>query len=199
MRFLFWKIIRSVPKPTKTALIPTAPDSPKAPLGVMSRIMRALLAIPAALWLFIEDWLWEAMLSLTSALAKLPPIRWVESQIAKLPPYAALIAFLIPVAVLLPFKLAAFWLIAHGNSVLGAIVFVAAKIIGTAFLARIFALTKNALMKIVWFARAYVALQVWKQRIYAYVRALPLYHATRSRMRALRRQFKIWWQRMKAQ
>jgi hypothetical protein len=161
--------------------------------------MRALLAMPVALWLFIEEWLWEAMLSLTSVLAKLPPIRWVESQIAELSPYAALIAFLIPVAVLLPFKLAAFWLIAHGNSVLGAIVFVAAKIMGTALLARIFALTKNALMKIAWFARAYVALQVWKQRIYAYVRVLPLYHATRFRMRALRRQFKIWWQRLRAQ
>ncbi len=161
--------------------------------------MRALLAIPAALWLFIEEWLWEAMLSLTSVLAKLPPVRWVESQIGRLPPYAALVAFLIPVAVLLPFKLVAFWLIAHGNSMLGAIVFVVAKIIGTAFLARIFALTKGALMTIAWFARAHNALQAWKQRIYAYVRALPLYRVMRSRVRVFKRQIKIWWQRLRAQ
>ncbi len=198
------KLTKSAPNstvpesPNAPPYSPKPPNQPKAPIGIVSRIIRALLAIPAALWLFVEEWLWDAMLSLTSALAKLPLIRWVESQIVKLPPYAALIAFLIPVAVLLPFKLAAFWLIAHGNSVLGAIVFVVAKIIGTAFLARIFALTKAALMTIAWFARAYEVLQAWKQRIYAYVRALPLYQAMRFRMRALKRQFKMWWQRMRA-
>lgn len=181
---------------------PTSPSS--SPL--LSRMGRALLAIPAAIWLFIEEWLWDAMLACTSALAKLPPIRWAESQIAKLPPYAALVAFLIPVAVLLPFKLVAFWLIAHGKSVLGTIVFIVAKIIGTAFLARIFALTKPALMTIGWFARAYTAIHAWKQRLYVYVSALPLYQAMRSQMHALKvrargriGQLKRWWQRPKRQ
>jgi hypothetical protein len=53
---------------------------------------------------------------------------------------------LIPAAILLPFKFAAFWLIAKGHAVFGAMVFVIAKIIGTAFLARIVALTKPTLL-----------------------------------------------------
>ncbi len=175
------------PRPTPASPAPT----------LLRRIGRALLAIPAALWLFVEEWLWDAMLALTSALSKLPPIRWVESQIAKLPAYAALIAFLIPMAVLLPFKLAAFWLIAHGKSVLGTAVFIVAKIIGTAFLARIFALTKPALMTIGWFARSYTAIIAWKQRLYTYVRELPLYQTIRQRTSALKRQVKSWWLRSK--
>lgn len=169
----------------------------KSPPSFLRRVGRALLAIPAALWLFVEEWLWDAMLALTSALSKLPPVRWVESQIAKLPAYAALIAFLIPVAILLPFKLAAFWLIAHGKGVLGMVVFIVAKIIGTAFLARIFTLTKPALMTIAWFARSYTAITSWKLRLYDYVRTLPVYQAIRLRATTLRRQVKTWWLRFK--
>jgi hypothetical protein len=170
---------------------------PKSPPSFLRRMGRAVLAIPAALWIFVEEWLWDRMLALTSALSKLPPVRWVESQIAKLPAYAALIAFLIPVAILLPFKLAAFWLIAHGKGVLGMVVFIVAKIIGTAFLARIFTLTKPALMTIAWFARLYTAITSWKLRLYDYVRTLPIYRAIRHRATTLRRQAKSWWLRFK--
>ena len=177
--------------------MPVPPTLPKPAPTLLRRIGRALLAIPAALWLFVEEWFWDAMLALTTAFSKLPPVRWLESQIAKLPAYAALIAFLLPVAILLPFKLAAFWLIAHGKSVLGMIVFIVAKIIGTAFLARIFTLTKPALMTIAWFARSYTAITSWKLRLYDYVRALPVYRAIQQRATTLRRQVKSWWLRFK--
>ena len=120
-------------------------------------------------------------------------MRWVENQLAKLPPYAALVAFVIPAAVLLPFKLAAFWLIAHGQAFLGGMVFIIAKIIGTAFLARIFSLTKNALMTIGWFALAYNTVMDWKQRIYAYVRAIPAYQWFRAMLSEAKARIKAWW------
>jgi hypothetical protein len=179
-------------KQTKKSL-----PSPKPPVSIMRRIGRALVAIPLALWIFIEEWLWDSLLALTSALAKLPPIRWIENRIARLPAYLALIAFVIPIAVLLPFKLAAFWLIAQGKGVLGAIVFIVAKIIGTVFLARIFTLTKPALMTISWFARSYTAVMAWKLMLYDYVRALPVYQAIRKRAAALKLQIKHWWLRVR--
>ena len=166
-------------------------------MSPLRRIGRALLAIPVALWIFVEEWLWDYLLAVASTLARLPPIHWVETRIAKLPAYLALIAFLIPVAILLPFKLAAFWLIAHGKGLLGTIVFIAAKIVGTAFLARIFTLTKPALMTIGWFARSYTAITLWKLRLYEYVNALPVYQAIRQRLAALRRHVKSWWLRLK--
>ena len=166
-------------------------DTP--PKSLLRRILRGLVTIPLALWIFLEEWVWDEMLAFMSWLGKLPPIHWVETQLAKLPPYAAFIAFVIPGAILLPFKLAAFWLIAHGHGMYGLWVFIIAKVIGTAFLARIFSLTKPALLTIGWFNRAYLAITGWKERLYAYVRALPAYQRIRELARATKLAIKDWW------
>ncbi|MEP7155201.1 MAG: hypothetical protein ABI905_05480 [Betaproteobacteria bacterium] len=159
------------------------------------RLLRSLITIPLALWVFLEEWVWDFVLAATAWLAKLPPIRWLENVVSKLPPYAAMFVFLVPAALLLPFKLAAFWLIAHGHGVFGLQVFIVAKLLGTALLARIFSLTKNALLTIGWFAKLYFAFTAWKERLYAYVRALPAYQAMRERAQAIKAGVKSWWQR----
>ena len=161
--------------------------------GTLRRIGRSLVTIPLAIWVFLEEWVWDEMLAFMAWLGKLPPVHWVETQISKLPPYAALIAFVIPAAILLPFKLIAFWLIAHGHAIYGFWVFVVAKIIGTAFLARIFSLTKPALLTIDWFRRGYLAISRWKERLYAYVRALPVYQRIRERVKLAKLQIKAFW------
>lgn len=158
-------------------------------------MISAIFAIPLALWVFVEEWLWDGMLRVMRWVAKLPPIAWAESLIGRLPPYAALIAFLIPAAILLPFKLVALWLLAHGQKTLGVFVFIAAKIIGTAFLARIFSLTKPALMSIGWFARSYLAFTSWKDRLYAYVRATPAYRLAKVSVRWMRTQARGIWRK----
>ncbi len=160
------------------------------------RLLRSLLTIPLALWIFLEEWVWDGMLACMAWVGRLPPVHWAETRIAKLPPYAALIAFVIPGAILLPFKLAAFWLIAHGHGTNGVGVFVIAKIIGTAFLARIFSLTKPALLTIGWFNRTYLAITRWKERLYAYVRALPAYQRIREAARGLKLAIKTRWRDM---
>lgn len=171
-----------------------APDGDESILTRWPRkLWRSLLAVPLALWIFFEEWIWVHVLNVVTWVAKLPPIRWAESFIAKLPPYVALIAFVIPAIVLLPFKLVALWLIAHGHAVYGVCVFIIAKLIGTAFLARIFMLTKPALMTIGWFARAYNAFIGWKTRLYDYVRALPVYLRLRAWVREMRATVKAWW------
>lgn len=163
------------------------------PKKILHRLFRSLFSIPLAIWIFLEEWVWDVMLAFMAWVGKLPPVHWVETQVAKLPPYAALIAFIIPGAILLPFKLAAVWLIAHGHGVYGLWVFVIAKIVGTAFLARIFSLTKPALLTIGWFNRAYLIITAWKERLYAYVRALPVYQRIRASARALKLAVKQWW------
>jgi len=177
----------------------SAPPDPRSQTPVKRpwprRLLRSLFTIPLALWIFLEEWVWDFVLAATAWLAKLPPVRWLEEQVSKLPPYAAMIAFVIPAAVLLPFKLAAFWLIAHGHGVLGLQVFIVAKLVGTALLARIFSLTKNALLTIGWFAKVYFAFTAWKERLYAYVRALPAYRLMRDRAQAIKAGIKAWWQR----
>ena len=155
------------------------------------------MAIIAAIWLFAEEWLWDGMLAAMAWLGRLPPIRWIESRIASLPPYPALLTFIIPAVVLLPFKVAAFWLIAKGQGLLGAALFIVAKVIGTALLARIFALTKPTLLSLSWFRRGYDAAIAWKAGVYDYVKSLPVYQriqAFKVRLSTKMQRIKNWWQ-----
>jgi hypothetical protein len=170
---------------------------PTTKRSILSRIVRGGLAVLAGLWLIAEEWLWDGMLAATAWLGRLPPIRWLETQIARLPPYAALVAFAIPAIVLLPFKLVAFWFIANGQAMLGAAVFIVAKIVGTALLARIFSLTKPALLTIGWFARVYNAFTAWKSRLYAYVKALPAYKTIRAWKDRIRNALAVAWDGVK--
>ncbi|MBL8513432.1 MAG: hypothetical protein JNJ55_05540 [Betaproteobacteria bacterium] len=157
------------------------------------KVLRTLITVPLAIWVFLEEWVWDSVLALMRWLGKLPPIHWLETQVAKLPPYAALIVFAVPGLILLPFKFAALYLIAHGHQMYGVAVFVVAKLIGTAFLARIFSLTKPALMTIGWFNKAYTWFDGWKQKLYAYVREMPVYQAIKARARGLKEVLQAWW------
>jgi hypothetical protein len=160
--------------------------------GVVT-VARGAFTLLAALWIFLEEWVWDVMQACMARLGKLPGVRWCEARIAGLPPYAALVAFLIPAAILVPFKLLAFWLIARGHGLLGLQVFVIAKIVGTAFLARIFALTRPALLTIGWFARFYAAFTGWRDRVYAYVKSLPAWQAATAWIATVRGSVRAWY------
>jgi hypothetical protein len=155
-------------------------------------IVRGVFTVLAALWIFLEEWVWDAMQACMAWIGKLPGVRWCEARIAELPPYAALVAFLIPGAILVPFKLLAVWLIATGHWLLGLEVFVIAKIVATAFLARIFELTKPALLTIGWFARFHAAFTAWRDRLYAYVKSLPAWRAAGAWIAAARGAVRAW-------
>ena len=62
--------------------------------------------------------------------------------------------FALPTLLLLPLKLLALLLIAKGQVILAGLLFVAAKVVATALIARLFMLTQPALMQIGWFAWA---------------------------------------------
>ena len=160
---------------------------------ILAAVVRGAFTILAALWIFLEEWVWDAMQACMAWIGKLPGVRWCEARIAGLHPYAALVAFLIPAAILLPFKVLALWLIARGHGLLGVEVFIVAKIVGTAFLARIFALTKPALLTIGWFARFYAAFTAWRDRLYAYVKSLPAWRAAKAWIAAARVSLRAWY------
>jgi hypothetical protein len=86
--------------------------------------------------------------------------------------------FATPSLLLIPVKLAALWFIAHGQPALGFLTAVAAKIVGTALVARIFTLTKPKLLGIHWFAWLHDRFVVFKARVYAFIKATKLYQAT---------------------
>jgi len=129
------------------------------------------LNVLAALLLLFEEWGWQPLSNLLARLARFPLWAMTERVIAGLPPYGALLVLAVPSAVLVPAKLIGVYLFATGHFFVAMVVIFLAKVASTALIARIFLLTKPALMQIGWFARAYEAFMPWKDRLFAYIRA----------------------------
>jgi hypothetical protein len=146
-------------------------------------LLRRIFIVFAALLLLFEEWGWEPLAALVARLARLPFFAWIEQRVRMLPPYAALATFAVPALLLLPVKIAALFFIARGHGMLGLAVIVAAKLAGTAVLARLFTLTQPALMRLAWFAHWYPRWKAWKDRVMEEVRRTPAWQQAR-RMKA---------------
>jgi hypothetical protein len=147
------------------------------------------LNIVAALLLLFEEWGWKPLSEALAWLARFRVIAKLEAMIARLPPYAALVVFAAPTLILVPLKLLAVWLLANEQFAAATGLFLGAKIASTALIARLFVLTRPALMQIAWFARAYNWFMPWKDRLFAEIRASWVWRygrmvKTRVRMKA---------------
>jgi hypothetical protein len=162
------------------------------PGRALARTSRAILSGLVGLVILFEEWGWEPLQRLAARVFRLPLLRRIEAGIAALPPGAALAVFLLPTLMLLPVKLAALWLIGSGHALLGAVSIVCAKIVGTALVARLFALTQPALLRLAWFARWYGRWTAWKDALLARVRASAVWRAARTIKRAARRRWARW-------
>jgi len=158
-------------------------------------VLRTALQVLLALIIVFEEWGWQPLADLLGRLAKWRPWAAVETTIARLPPYAALVVFVLPSAVLLPLKFLAVFLVAKGQIVLAGLLFLAAKVVATALIARLFLLTQPALMQIGWFARGYDIVMPWTDALVERVHNSLVWRVARvwkERVRrAVRRQ---WWQ-----
>jgi hypothetical protein len=159
-------------------------------LRTLWQLLRGLLRAALAVIILFEEWGWEPISRLMARIGNLPVFRQIEAVIRKLPPYAALGLFLLPTLLLLPIKLLALWLISIGRAKLGVLVIVLAKVIGTAIVARLFALTQPALMQLAWFARLYARWTAWKAALLLWVRASAAWRWARAVRLRLRRLFR---------
>lgn len=158
------------------------------------RALKATLGWLLALLILFEEWGWEPLQRLLAAIGRWPGLRWIEGAIRRLPPYGALALFALPSLLLVPVKLGALWLMGHGQVVAGAVVIVVAKVAGTAVVARLFTLTRPALMRLAWFAALYGRWTRWKAALLARVRASRLWRLAIILARRERRR----WRRLKA-
>ncbi|POZ60404.1 hypothetical protein [Chromobacterium alticapitis] len=122
---------------------------------LLRRTLTWPLALALAAVIVFEEYAWDELAAALARLAKWPPLAWLELRIERCPPRVALALFLLPALGLLPVKLAALYLIEQGHALLGLGVIVLAKLGGTALAARLFMLTKPALMQVPWFVRWY--------------------------------------------
>ena len=155
-------------------------------MKLVRRILRTLFTALAALMLLFEEWGWEPLAALLARLARLPVFAWIERRITALPPWAALLVFFVPMLELLPIKLLALYLFGSGHAQLGLVLLVAAKLAGTALVARLFTLTQPALMRLAWFAYWYPRFKAWKDMLFDKVRQSVVWRAGRHFKRRVR-------------
>jgi hypothetical protein len=143
----------------------------RAVWGVARPILKRALEFLLALVIVFEEWGWRPLADLLGRLGRWRPWAAVESVIIRLPPYVALVVFALPTVLLLPLKFLALFLVAQGQIVLAGLLFVAAKVVATALVARLFMLTQPALMQIGWFASAHDTVMPWKDALVERVHA----------------------------
>lgn len=132
-----------------------------------NRLYRFLWTLLAAIFL-VEAWLWDVLGGAVAAFVAALPIealrRTLRRLIDTLPAIFALTLFVIPVLVILPFKLVGLALIAKGRVALGAGVFLLAKTAGLGATAFVFDVCRERLLTLRWFARLYsivIAFRDW--------------------------------------
>ncbi|MDX2205876.1 MAG: hypothetical protein NW223_24210 [Hyphomicrobiaceae bacterium] len=155
--------------------------------------LRWVLQILLALLILLEEWGWRPLAAGLAYLARWRPLAALETAIARLPPYAALVAFALPSLVLLPLKFLALLLIGKGYFMTSVALFLAAKAVATALVARLFILTQPALMSIGWFAWTYDRVMPWKEALTEMVRASAVWRWGRAFKRRVRRMLAPYW------
>lgn len=160
---------------------------------MFKRLVRHLLLAPVVLVLLFEEWGWAPLAALFARLARLPLWAWLERRIAALPPYGALLLYGLVLLTLLPVKLLALYLFGRGDLSLGVGLLLAAKVLGTALLARLFQLTQPALMRLAWFAHWYPRWEAWKNALLARVRQSVLWRRAQQFKARVVAQARVWW------
>lgn len=167
--------------------------------GPVRHVLVILAQVVAALLVLFLEWGWRPLEAALARLHAYLVFARLEAWVQSLPPYGALALFAAPAVCLLPVKLVALYLFATGHAVLGVGLIAAAKVVGTAVVARIFVLTQPQLMRIGWFKSAYDIFVPWKERMFAEIRASAVWRNGRIVRVAVKRWLNQTWIALKPQ
>ena len=145
-----------------TPPIPGAGSPPPArPAGRVAkslprRLAEAPIVLLAVVMVLFEATVWRWLSALGRALSRLAVFAALERLVERLSPRAVVAAFVLPFLAFIPLlKFGEIWLFVHGHLVLGALLLVAAKVVGVAFSARLFAIARPKMLQVPSFAWAY--------------------------------------------
>lgn len=149
-------------------------------------LKQLFLSVLAVLVLF-EEWLWDLLTVLGQGLSRLLHLERFDAWLSQASPKQALTAFAIPLAVVAPLNVGAVILMVHGAMTAGILVEIAAKLLGTLLIARVFRLTRPALMSFSWFARLYESIMRLLRWAHALVQESQLYRSALAFKKAMKR------------
>jgi len=137
----------------------------------MKRIFLSLMAV----FLLVEEWLWDILTAFSHKLFVWLHLAGFERWLGKASPRVAMAAFILPLGLVLPVKLAALFLFAHGQFVQGLVLLLSAKLFATLLISRMFAVTKEQLLTFPWFEWLYNTITRWLKWAHERIRATAVY------------------------
>jgi hypothetical protein len=152
----------------------------------LKRALELLIVPLAAAVVFFEQTLIRMLNAITAVVARWAPIAALEAWLRKQPPWIAVLAFVAPSILILPIKFSAIYFVAHRHFMMAIVAVVIGKVLATAIVARLYVVLRPTLMTIGWFARLDTWFFFWRDRAYAYVRALPAWQKAKAAIDRMR-------------
>src|SRR4051794_1973079 len=167
-------------------MAPTAPTASPAAPAAWRRALRLPVVVLAVVVVLVDEAFRAVVLPGVHALARLRPVQRLEAAIARLPRYATLALFVIPLAIIEPLKIYALFLFGEGRWVEGCLIFVVAKVVGLGLAERLFAISRDKLLSIGWFAWCHGKLVGAKDLVHAWLLSTTFWPAAVRFVRRVR-------------
>ena len=116
---------------------------------------RCRWTIVILIFFLFEDLFLFLLRPLFRTLGRLAPFVALGARLKRLPPYVALVIFIIPFVLLEPPKIFSVFLIGTGHFVSGTIMLIVSYILSLFIVERMFHVTRDQLLSIAWFARGF--------------------------------------------
>jgi len=143
----------------------------------MQRLVRWFWITVALIFLF-EAWLWDRLQPVAAAVVAWLPKEWVRRRIAyrldQLPPALGPVVFVVPLALVLPFKIAGVWFLKRHHWFIAIDSFICAKLVGLGSTAFVFDASRERLLRLGWFRSIYERVMAWRAWAHALVEPLKL-------------------------
>ena len=159
--------------------------------------MKKLLLSLLAIFLIIEEWLWDLLTVFGHSLVHWLNLESLEQWLSETSPAMALVAFSIPILIVTPINLAALGLLANGLILQGVLMEVLAKLLGTLLVARVFALTKPQLLTFSFLNFIYTNITRWLQWAHQKVTETPVYRWAKQLKAEAKVRFVVWFNEAK--
>ena len=123
--------------------------------------MKKFLLSFLAIFLIIEEWLWDLLTAFGHKLVQWLNLEQFEQWLRQTTAPMALVAFSIPILIVAPINLVAFELLVNGLILQSILMEGLAKLLGTLLVARVFALTKPQLLTFAFLRIIYSTIIRW--------------------------------------
>jgi len=154
--------------------------------SAFKRLLTPPLVVLVTAWMLVEEYLWHGLVRLGAWIGRLRPIARLEAHLAACSPPTCLAVLLVPIGLGVLIELVALWLIAAGHALAGVVLLVAAKLVPTALVARIYTICEPKLEAIAWFVRVRDLILAAKNWAHCKLEVLPAWRVARQFLRSAR-------------